>query len=302
MKKAVVTVLLLAFVCVFPFQTAYAMPNVHIDYTKTTITLHETVNFTAQVSYPANITWYCDDINVQSEFSTFSCYTFIPKAVGVYFVKLSVDGFTNPPPIGAIKVTVIEYAYESPPFQFVTPWVWESPPKLTIESPINGTYAERAMLKFTVEAPNNWFNNQSENWNDFNLKNTAIEQKLVSISYVLDGNLITIPVDSNLCLPYHGSIELANLTEGTHQLIVYINATGVYRSFRGFFAQTQINDTRATTVVFNFIPPSAPSLTPSTTPPPTLKVEAIALVSMIIGVVAVASLLAYFKKRKRVVG
>ncbi len=63
--------------------------------------------------------------------------------------------------------------YDSPPFEFVTPWVWESPPKLTIESPINGTYTGRAILNFTVEAPNNWFNNQSENWNEFNLKKSV---------------------------------------------------------------------------------------------------------------------------------
>ena len=143
-------------------------------------------------------------------------------------------------------VTFPSVSAEQPPFNFVTPWVWESPPKLTIESPINGTYTGRALLNFTVEAPNNWFNNQRGKWNDFNLYNTAIEQKLKSISYVLDGNLTIIPVDSNLGLPYKGSIELTNLTKGTHQLINYANATGVYRSFRGFFAQTQINDSNST--------------------------------------------------------
>lgn len=107
-------ILLFAFGSMLPFQTANAMPNVHLDYTKTTITLHETVNFTAQVSYSANITWFCDDINVQSEFSTASNYTFIPKAVGVYYIKLSVNGFTNPPPMESTKVTVIEDQTTSP--------------------------------------------------------------------------------------------------------------------------------------------------------------------------------------------
>ena len=60
-------------------KPAHAMPNVHLDYTKTTITLQETVNFTAQVSYQANITWYLDDINVKSEINTQSNFTFIPK-------------------------------------------------------------------------------------------------------------------------------------------------------------------------------------------------------------------------------
>ena len=42
---------------------------------------------------------------------------------------------------------------------------------------------------------------------------------------------------------------------------------------------------------------SAPSPTPSATPLPTLNVEAIALGSITIGVVAVVGLLFYFKKR-----
>ena len=131
MKRAVVMILLFAFGSVLSFQTANAMPNVNLDYTKTTITLHETVNFTAQVSYSANITWFCDDVNVQSGFSTSSNYTFIPKAVGVYYIKLSVNGFTNPPPIGATKVTVIEVQTTSPipsPTLSPTPTVPESPP------------------------------------------------------------------------------------------------------------------------------------------------------------------------------
>jgi hypothetical protein len=110
MKRAVVIILLFTFGSVLPFQTTNAMPNVNLDYTKTTISIYETVNFTAQVSYSANITWFCDDVNVQSEFSTSSNYTFMPKAVGVYYFKLYVDGFTNPPPMGPTKVTVTEYA------------------------------------------------------------------------------------------------------------------------------------------------------------------------------------------------
>lgn len=153
------------------------------------------------------------------------------------------------------------YASVSPPFEFITPWVWDGSPKLTIESPVNRTYIGRIMLNFTVEASSYWFNNQSSNRYDFNRKNTAIEQKLKSVTYVLDGYLTTIPVDSNLCLPYEGSIELANLTEGTHQLKVYTNATGVYKSFRGFFAETQINDSIKSTIVFNFIPTPTPSPT-----------------------------------------
>jgi hypothetical protein len=156
------------------------------------------------------------------------------------------------------------YASVSPPFKFVTPWIWETPPNLTIESPtVNGTYTGSVMLNFTIEKTSYWFNNQSSNWNEFNQKNTAIEQKLISVTYILDDYLTTIPVDSNLCVPYKSSIELANLTEGTHQLILSTNATGVYRSFRGYFAQTQIYNSNKTAIVFNFSP--APSDTPTST-------------------------------------
>ena len=127
--------------------------------------------------------------------------------------------------ITPLSITTIQ-AFASPPFKFVTPWIWETPPKLTIESPTNGTYTGRITLNFSAEAPSHWFNNQSAYWNNFNSE--KIEQKLKSVIYVLDGHSTTIPVESNLCSPYKDSIELANLTEGTHLLTVYMNATGVY--------------------------------------------------------------------------
>lgn len=185
----------------------------------------------------------------------------------------------------------------SPPFEFVTPWVWDGSPNLTIESPtVNGTYTGTVMLNFTVEKSSYWFNNQSGNWDDFNLKNTAIEQKLKSVTYVLDGYLTTIPVDSNLCLPYKGSVELANLTEGTHQLIVYTNATGVYRSFRGFFAQIQVNDSNKTAIVFNF----APTPTPSPTIAPASQIVQILNIGivLVIVIVVIGCLLVVRRHRK----
>jgi hypothetical protein len=154
--------------------------------------------------------------------------------------------------IAAVSINAV-YASVSPPFKFVTPWVWESSPNLTIESPCSGTYTGRVTLNFTVEKPSYWFNNESKYW-----ITSAVEQTLKSVTYVLDGNSTTISVDSNLCLPYKGSIELTNLTERTHQLIVYMNATGVYRSFRGFYAQTQINDSNKTAIVFTFTPTPSP--------------------------------------------
>ena len=186
----------------------------------------------------------------------------------------------------------------SSPFEFATPWVWESPPNLRIESPTNGTYNGLVMLNFTVAAPKFWFNNQSGNWDDFNLKNTAIEQKLKSVTYVLNGYLTTIPVDSNLCLPYKASIELANLSEGTHHFIVYTNATGVYRSFRGFFAQTQNNDSNKTAIVFNFVPKPTPS---PTTAPVSQMVQAFTVGIVLVIVIVVISCLLAIKRYRKII-
>jgi hypothetical protein len=230
-----------------------------------TITHFVPVDIYAQVGYiesgtfpPSDFQWYVNGEPTKFESAGNSVYRFTPQAIGKYVITVTVNGEINS---DLITVTVIP---EQSSFNFVTPWVWETPPNLTVESPTNGTYTERVLLNFTVEAPTNWFNNQSGNWNEFNLYNTAIEQRLKSISYFLDGNLTTITVDSNLGLPYKGSVELTNLTEGTHQLTVFTNATGVYRSFRGFFAETQINDFNKTVIDFNFIPsPASSPINPS---------------------------------------
>ena len=261
-----------------------------------TITHFVPVDVYAQVSYvqsgtvpPSTFVWYVNEIAVKSDVIGSSTFRFTPTALGEYNITVTVNGETNSE---LVTVTVIA---EQPSSTFVTPWVWESPPKLTIESPINGTYTGKAMLNFTVEAPNNWFNNQSASWNDFNRYNTAIEQKLKSISYVLDGNLTTIPIDNNLCFPYKDAIELANLTEGTHQLIVFTNATGVYRSFRGFFAQTQINDSNKTSIVFTFTPTPSPT---SLSNQESFPVVPVATVFVVVVALAVAGLLVYHKKHK----
>ena len=97
---SVIAFLAVLVIIIFPSQTANAHASVKLDYSKTIITLNETVVFKAEVSEISNITWYCDDVAVKSEWATSSNYTFIPKAIGTYLIKLSVDGFTNPPPSG----------------------------------------------------------------------------------------------------------------------------------------------------------------------------------------------------------
>ena len=178
-------------------------------------------------------------------------------------------------------------------FKFVSPWVWESSPNLTIESPINGTYTGKITLNFTIEKSSYWFNNESKYW-----ITSAVEQTLKSVTYVLDGNSTALSVDSNLYVPYKGSIELTNLTDGAHQLIVYLNATGVYRSFRGYYAQTQINDSNKTAIVFTFIP------TPSRTPTITSINQAVQsyyvgiIVIVVMALLIIGCLLAFRRHRK----
>jgi hypothetical protein len=117
MKKSISLVIALSVILVTTiatFQTGNAIASVKYDYTRTTITLNETVEFSAEVSSFSNMTWFCDDVAVQSELGMSSNYTFIPKALGTYLIKLSVDGFTNPPPMGPTKVTVIAEPKPSP--------------------------------------------------------------------------------------------------------------------------------------------------------------------------------------------
>ena len=117
MKKSISLAIALSAILVATFatfQTGNAVASVKYDYTKTTITLNETVEFSAEVNSFSNMTWFCDDVAVQSGLGMSSAYTFIPKAIGTYFIKLSVDGFTNPPPAGPTRVTVIAEPITSP--------------------------------------------------------------------------------------------------------------------------------------------------------------------------------------------
>ena len=116
MKKSILSVLAFLAVLViimFPPRNVNAHTSVKLDYSKTTITLNETVEFKAEATSLSNITWYLDDVAVKSEWATSSNYTFIPKALGTYFIKLSVDGFTNPPPMGPTRVTVVSESTQS---------------------------------------------------------------------------------------------------------------------------------------------------------------------------------------------
>jgi hypothetical protein len=128
MTKALIITCALAFLVLSQLatvNTAIAAMSIEEDFTKTTITLNENVQFSVKVSFPVNITWYCNDVLVQSDFAATSNYTFIPKTVGTYYVKLSVAGFTKPS--GPTKVTVVEQTTSPSPTRTATPTPYPIP-------------------------------------------------------------------------------------------------------------------------------------------------------------------------------
>ncbi len=156
----------------------------------------------------------------------------------------------------AITLLLTNYAYAAPelPRIIVTPYSFDKAPILTVNSPINGSYTGRVMLNYTIEKPQVWFNSQHRVY-----INKAPEQRLTSLTYVLDGKSTVISLNSTLVLPCRGAVELTNLTEGKHQLTVSVNASGVYRSFRGYFAETKAADSIRTNIEFTYIPPPTAS-------------------------------------------
>ena len=107
MKKSALSIVIILVVAVSlmaPVHPVNALVSVSQGSTKTTITLNETVDFWVDVNPSSSIQWYCDNVLVNSEFTSHSNYTFTPKAIGTYMIKLSVAGFTKPS--GPTKVTV----------------------------------------------------------------------------------------------------------------------------------------------------------------------------------------------------
>lgn len=109
MQKSTVAVtfaLIVAFSMSTTFSSVNGLESVSEGSSKTTIALGETVEFWVDVKPTSFIKWYCDDVLVQSEYTTHSNYTFTPKSPGTYYIELSVDGFTKPS--GPRKITVLK--------------------------------------------------------------------------------------------------------------------------------------------------------------------------------------------------
>jgi hypothetical protein len=156
-KQTVVVITTLALIVYFiitlsPVSANQMVVNVFlrnqlpIPVSSITITHFVPVDVYAQVSYvqsgtmpPSDFQWYVNGEPTKFESASNSVYTFTPQAIGKYVITVTVNGETNSE---LVTVSVIP---EQSSFNFVTPWVWESPPKLIIESPINETtYTGRA--------------------------------------------------------------------------------------------------------------------------------------------------------------
>ena len=102
----------------------------------------------------------------------------------------------------------------------------DSPPVISLDSPINGTYRDVVLLNFTVTKPEKWksvptvYLSTPTRYGDV--------QQFNSVKIEVDGRQHRlIEVHSNLSSPFTYSETLANLTEGMHCLRIYAYGTGV---------------------------------------------------------------------------
>jgi hypothetical protein len=98
---------------------------------------------------------------------------------------------------------------------------WTSPPIISIHSPANDTYinARNVLLNLTVTKPARWLSSMGvPGWN---------VQELQTIRYQIDGMFYeTVGVGSDLSSPFNYIVNLTNVTDGEHILVVYAYASG----------------------------------------------------------------------------
>ena len=104
---------------------------------------------------------------------------------------------------------------------------YESPPIVSIHSPANGAYVNSVLLNFTVTKSGDWLSTPIS----FSYAG-GLSQKLVSVSFHIDGKFYgSVAPNSNLSSPFNYSLYLANLTDGSHTLVVRADSTGVVRNW-----------------------------------------------------------------------
>lgn len=123
---------------------------------------------------------------------------------------------------------------------------WESPPIISIYSPLNNTYlnVNQILLNLTITKSEDWLKSMSApNWH--------VWQELQKVSYQIDGETYgTVNVSSNLSTPFTYTVILTNLTDRQHELtvIAYASAFG-YQQWYSYPRSFTINS--SSTVYFS---------------------------------------------------
>jgi hypothetical protein len=106
---------------------------------------------------------------------------------------------------------------------------YDSPPTVSIHSPKNDTDVNSVLLNITVTKPEDWLDTPIS----FSYEpGSGLSQKLVTVSFYVDGKVYgSADANSNLSSPFDYSLQLENLTDGSHILLVRADSTGVVRNW-----------------------------------------------------------------------
>jgi hypothetical protein len=286
MKSEFTIFLSIAVITLALIQNVNALSSVKLDCSRTTITLNETVQFRAEVNPTASIIWYCNDTIVQSEYSSSSSYTFIPKAIGTYFIKLSVDGFTNPPPSGPTRVTVVHELGPS-----ITPTeVKPSPTSITNDQHFT---VKQKLWAFDGSHLVCSFSAAANDYLEFNIFSTNSDPERPNDVYIIEFKIESIN---------HGTSYVTGTTFNQKVSLNYTDTYNVSVAKHPFFATVTVNGTIDLRQSDIATPTPTPTLTVTQTPTTTLvQSNAAPTVPIAILVLALAvafSIMLYRRHRK----
>ncbi len=198
----------------------------------------------------------------------------------------------------AIALLIITVADKEPfsltkanPFSWIPPYYeteWTDSPFIYLDSPRNKTYAENVSMSFTVFKPETWLSDP--------LANSQLVSQLLTVEYYIDGKFQgSIIANSDLSSPFHYSVSLTDLKEGSHILMVKTNSIGVKADWddrEWVYTRVYAVPADSASVIrpFNFVEESSAN--------PFQTVSIISAVIVAIALTGTASLI-YFKKRQR---
>ncbi len=103
---------------------------------------------------------------------------------------------------------------------------YDSLPIISINSPENGAYINSILLNITVKKSADWLSMPVSFGGD------GLSQKLVSVSIHVDGNFYwLVRANSDLVSPFNYSLNITDLADGSHTIMVQAESTGVVRDW-----------------------------------------------------------------------